>query len=503
MMKRLIYLLLITLSVAFVGCDDSDSFSASPSNILTFSTDTVSMDTVFSTVPTSTKSLWVYNNSGDGIRLNKVRLQRGNQSGFRVNVDGVYLDNTLGSQASDFEVRKDDSIRVFVELTSAMNGQDMPMLLEDNLVFSLESGVEQSINLRAWSWDAILCDSVIIDNDSVITSVKPIVIRKGLRIDSTATLSIQSPAQLYFANKAGVDVYGTLEIMGTPGQDVVLRGDRTDRMFDYLPYDRVSGQWRGIRIHSSSTNNYIYYADIHSAEDGIVCDSSVYDDNTIRLIIDHATIHNCKGAGVKSYYSNISIANSQITNTLGDCIAVYGGKAQIVYTTIAQFYPFDANRGAALRFTNYNGDYDYPLHALTCYNTLVTGYADDVIMGVMKDTTVAFAYYFQNCILRTPQPETNSSETSSQSGVNSSKTSSQSGESSTENVFFVNTIFELPEIEGKTHFKTIDADNQYYDFHLDSLSAARGKAVALPYFVDDRDGQLRPDSADIGCYQYY
>lgn len=70
-------------------------------------------------------------------------------------------------------------------------------------------------------------------------------------------------------------------------------------MFDYLPYDRVSGQWRGIRIHSSSSGNYISNADIHSAEYGVVCDSAAYDQLTSRLTLENVIIHNCKGTGWK------------------------------------------------------------------------------------------------------------------------------------------------------------------------------------------------------------
>lgn len=35
------------------ACDDIDDFTTSPNNLLTFSTDTVRIDTVFSTVPSS------------------------------------------------------------------------------------------------------------------------------------------------------------------------------------------------------------------------------------------------------------------------------------------------------------------------------------------------------------------------------------------------------------------------------------------------------------------
>ncbi len=58
---------------------------------LRFSTDTVSLDTTFSNVPTPTRSFWVYNHSGKSLRCSTVRLENGNQTGFRVNVDGTFL----------------------------------------------------------------------------------------------------------------------------------------------------------------------------------------------------------------------------------------------------------------------------------------------------------------------------------------------------------------------------------------------------------------------------
>jgi hypothetical protein len=67
---------------------DNDSFTTSTSNELSFSTDTVKMDTVFSNVPTATRSFWVYNHSGEGLRCSSVRLEQGATTGFRVNVDG-------------------------------------------------------------------------------------------------------------------------------------------------------------------------------------------------------------------------------------------------------------------------------------------------------------------------------------------------------------------------------------------------------------------------------
>jgi hypothetical protein len=59
---------------------------------------------------------------------------------------------------------------------------------------------------------------------------------------------------------------------------------------------------------------------------------------------------------------------------------------------------------------------------------------------------------------------------------------------------------------GRTNFRTIDHSNFIYDFHLDSLSVARGIASPayqgiLPY---DKDEMPRDEhgAIDAGCYQY-
>ena len=127
-MKRIIFYLVICVGL-ITACSDDDSFTSSRSDLLTFSVDTVKMDTVFSNVGSRTYSFWVYNHSGSGIRIGTVRLRNGNQTGFRVNVDGSYLDNTLGSVANDFEVRGGDSICVFVELTAKENRQPQAQLV--------------------------------------------------------------------------------------------------------------------------------------------------------------------------------------------------------------------------------------------------------------------------------------------------------------------------------------------------------------------------------------
>ena len=82
----------------------------------------------------------------------------------------------------------------------------------------------------------------------------------------------------------------------------------------------------------------------------------------------------------------------------------------------------------------------------------MTGYDEDVVMGAVRDTIAAFEYQFMKTLLRSPKVET------------------------ADSIRFSDILWETPKdsVQGKKHFKTIDEDNLYYDFHLDSLSTAQG-----------------------------
>lgn len=446
------FFLIVLLAIIWVGCADDDSFTVSTANHLTFSVDTVKTDTVFANIGSSTFTFWVFNHSGDGLRLKSVRLRQGNQTGFRVNVDGCYLDNSLGAVVTDLEVRDGDSIRVFVELTPQETHQDSPQLVEDDLVFNLESGMEQRVRLQGYSWDALLLKSGLkISCDTVIESAKPIVIfGEGISVDSGAVLTVRNTT-LYFHDGAGLTVGGTLR-----SENCVMRGDRLDRMFPYLPYDRVSGQWRGVRFTPSSTDNWLLDTEIRNAYTGISLEGpTIYDPSEQRLTMVRCVVHNHKGYGVISFNSNIGLYYCQLSNTLDDCLALFGGICEMDHCTLAQFYPFSADRGVALRFADsQDGEVVFPVFLLICSNTLVTGYEADVVMGERKDESnedAVYGYEFSDCLLRTPVVEGDT-------------------------VNFRNIVWETPDdsIQGKRHFRTIDEENLYYDFHLDSLSTAKG-----------------------------
>lgn len=478
-MKSIFYnILLLASIVTFFACSDDDSYTTSPGNLLTFSADTVRLDTVFSTVPSSTRSFWVYNKSGDGLRNISVRLEGGNQSGFRVNVDGAYLSPEQGYKVNGVDVRNKDSVRVYVELTSAAANSDAPRHLNDNLLFTLESGREQKVVLDAWSWDAQFMRDVNVASDTTLESSKPLVVYGMMTVGEGATLTIAPGTTVYFHGDAGLDVKGRLVCNGTADKNIVLRGDRLDRMFDYLPYDNVSGQWQGVRLRGQSYDNEISYTDIHGSFDGIAVDSSDVARQTLTLL--NSTVHNCQGNALGITNAKVSIVNCQLTNALGSCLYINGGDVSVNNCTIAQFYPFDGNRGSALYFSGV----DNPLVSFQCANTLVTGYSDDELMGgkPSADSGNAFNYSFANCIIRTPEVDDK------------------------EKPHFLDVVFEDVKDTvgcGRKNFVLVDGDNQRYDFHLDKQSVAVDKANPGTSTKTDRDGRERDDKPDVGAYELF
>jgi len=473
-MKKLQYLVVAMLAFLSTSCEDNDSFSASTANLLTFSADTVSMDTVFSTVPSAAKSFWVHNNSGDGIRCTSVALEQGSKSGFRVNVDGTYLSSAAGYATSGVELRKGDSLRVFVEITSKTNGADTPQLVEDNLTFTLESGVKQRVNLNAYSWDATKMSGVTFLTDTTLSGTKPIVVYDSLVVAEGATLTLAAGTTLYFHSGAGLSVHGRLRALGEAGNDVVLRGDRLDYMFDYLPYDLMSGQWNGITFHATSFENELNYTDIHSTFNGIVCDSS--DVNTTKLTLSNVTVHNCQGYGLLAENCKLSLENCQLTNAMSGSVYVLGGDVTMNFCTLAQFYPFDSSRGAALNFRSTEAT---PLIRMDFINGIVTGFDDDQVMGSRDKDSTTFNYRFISSILRTPEV--------------------------TDTVHMQDIQYENTEdtaaVQGAKHFVLVNHNTQHYDFHLSEQSTAINRGNTGWSLATDRDGNARDSLPDLGCFE--
>ena len=344
----------MALGALFFSCSEEEQFTSSTSARLSFESDTVRFDTVFTTIGSSTKRFKVFNRNKDGIRISPIRLASGGASGFRINVDGH-----SGASLTDIEILKEDSLFIFADIIGNPKNEDSPILVRDSLIFHLESGKEQQIILEAIGQDVVILKAKTIDSNTAFSANRPYLIYDSLIVAPNVTLTIPEGTTLCFHNRAYLGVYGKIVCNGSLEKPITFRGDRTDKIFTYLPYDRMDAQWGGITLYSSSGDNYFNYVDIHGGNWGIDCTTSLFVGT--KFNIENSVIHNVKGFGLREYYIAGSVVNSQITNAGNDCVSLIGGYVDFVHCTIAQLYPWDGKHGVALHFANVQDSIIYPL----------------------------------------------------------------------------------------------------------------------------------------------
>ena len=450
------------------SCSDEEQFTSDPNAQLNFSKETLSFDTVFTGIISRTERVMVYNNNSKGLRIANVKLESGGTSGFMINVDGQN-----GTSINGVQVLKKDSVFMFVKVNVPVSSSMEPTKITDAVIFTLESGVQQRVELEVKGQNMQELHAEVLEGDKIITANElPYVIYDSLVVAEGASLRITEGTTLYFHNGASLIVHGSLKIEGTLEKPVTLRGDRLDRMFDYLPYDRLENQWGGVYLFPTCQECDINYADIHSGNYGLVCDGIEG-----KVNISNSVIHNVAGYGLYLKECDAWVSNTQISNSRYDCVGIYGGKADFYHCTMAQFYPWKADRGNALYVSNYIGKEEHLIQSVNFYNCFVTGYADDEVYGHPGDQP--FNLNFYNCVLLTNVSDA---------------------------TYFHDCIRETKESETyqEKNFQTFDTHAYLYDFRLDPASIARGKGSTTysASYPTDRLGVERGESPDAGCYQF-
>ena len=474
MIKRLLLYISI-MSVCLVSCNEAPDFSSSPSLRLEFSCDTVSFDTLFSEVMSPTAKFLVRNNNDKALRIGNVQLAGGGVSPFSVLVDGQY-----GTSMDNLEIRALDSLYVLASVTVDRNGGDVPLMVKDSLVFTLESGVQQSVLLLAYGRDATFMRGIDLPADTTLAAGH-YVIYDSLTVAQGATLSLVPGTTLYFHDKAFMKVDGRLVAEGTAAAPIVFRGDRTDRMFSYLPYDRIPGQWDGVVFTATSNGNILTHCDIHSANYGIKVEQG--DTVVQRITIESSKVQNFHGNALELVMARATALNSLFANAQGNCVKVVGGNVDFIHCTIANFYVW-RQRDVALALHNSIEGAPAPLRGALFANCVIAGSKNDEVMGYLTslgDTVPnPVNYRFENSLINTIDVADSC---------------------------FVNITYDSVSVSpfGKEHFRLIDHDIFDYDFHLTAESKARGIATDdwLEHLPVDIDGTPRTAGAvDAGCFQY-
>ena len=327
-------LILLLPIICFYSCED-DLFSSDPEKVLSFSTDTLTFDTVFTTIGSTTEKLMVYNPNNRALKISSIGLAGGAKSQFRINVDGsLSADNHF----SDIEIRAKDSMYIFVEVTVDPRDVNAPVLVTDSVIFRI-NGVEQKVRLEAFGQDMILFRNKLILNDTTLSADKPYLIYGNLTVDSAKTLHLPAGCQLYFHNNANLMVHGNLRAEGTFDKPVLLRGDRLDKAkFLYpVPYNYVAGQWGGVYLLWNKGNHLLRNVNINSGYVGIYMNNS--DRNQLpELRIENCRIHNFVYYGLVVQNANVQVMNTEISNTGSYSVYLSGGKHVFLQSTIANYY---------------------------------------------------------------------------------------------------------------------------------------------------------------------
>ena len=153
-MKHLFYAIFTLLLLSTASCIE-DGFATGSGDVLEFSTDTLSFDTVFTGETTATKRFVVYNRHKKQLRIERIFLTGAPEGAeFYLNVDG-----RSGKEFSDIEVRGEDSIYVFVEARIDATDADLPFDVFDHLNF-VTNGTQQSVVIRAAGQNAVAAAAV-------------------------------------------------------------------------------------------------------------------------------------------------------------------------------------------------------------------------------------------------------------------------------------------------------------------------------------------------------
>jgi hypothetical protein len=350
-MKHVFTFLVCILIISISSCR-KDFTTTQSFGELEFSKDTVYLDTVFTNIGSATYNLKVYNRSNKDISIPTIKLENGNSSNYRLNVDGV-----AGKEFNEISILAKDSIFVFIETTIDFstvsnplytdkilfdNGEnlqdvDLVTLVQDaNFIFPDRDPITMEIdNLTIDGQATTIKGRFLEDSELVFTNIKPTVIYGYAAVPSGKTLTIEAGANIHFHDNSGliVDDNATLKVNGTLTEKVIFEGDRLENSFSNVP-----GQWGAIWMRAGSKDNYINYAEIKNGIIGVLIES-VAPTSTPTLKLENTEIYNHSNFGVLARETNIE-GNNVVIGSAGQSslAATAGGIYNFTHSTFANYW---------------------------------------------------------------------------------------------------------------------------------------------------------------------
>ena len=476
---RLITLTGILLLLLFTSCRKDNIYENEDAK-LSFSTEMITFDTVFTTIGTVTQRFTVYNPYRNAVKTDII-LTGGNASFFSINVDGV-----SGNSFKGVEIPAKDSLFIFVKVNINPNNKNNPILVADTLAFYTNNN-RQNVELVACGEDAhfivpnivasfqdmyITCRIIAEEGQSITwTKDKPYVIYGFAAIDANAKLTIEAGTQIYLHKGGGlwVSPEGCLHVNGTKDEPVVFQGDQ--RAF---ANERDYAQWEKIWINEGRQDNIINYAIIKNATIGIHVETSKESMGN-KLILTNSIIK-CSGmSGFLGRAYKVEAYNNIISNSKEYCVALQGGIYTFTNNTIYNQYSLGRRDTSAVIFTNY---YDIRMRDGSIARTvcdLDANFTNNIIYGNLSNelicshiSDVDFKLNMDNCLIR--MPDSLLSRLTSHSSL----------------------------ILNKNPLVKSVSD---YDFSLNDNSPCKGKGKSISFVVDDIAGTARSNPPSIGAYE--
>jgi len=449
---------------------------------LLFSADTLMFDTVFTQQGSATRSIKIFNNEKQPVKISSIRLEKGSTSPFRLNVNG-----TPGKEIRDIDLAAEDSMYVFAAVTIDPTDENNPFLVEDRLLVSL-NGKDFSIPVIAFGQNVHYIVDSVLQTQTWIND-KPYVIINSALVDEQATLTIPAGVRVYMHANSRLFVMGTLKINGTKTDSVIFQGDRIDRNVYVGEYADVPGEWGGLYFFQQSHNNEINYAvfkngglpTVISGQQTlgamIQLDPDTIRNGTPKLKLTNSIIKNSVQYGIIAFNSSLYADNCLIVDCQFENLAlVQGGDYTLNNSTIATY-------GAIPYFARVSGhitavvlNYFYINQDQYISNPLQFSLTNSIISGASNEDE-----FFTD-------QKTDHPASVSLNHALIKATATQPGFVSINNCIF----------NQDPAFRGVDSS----DYHLNAGSPAISNGITTGLFSTDLDGVPRSNPPDIGCYQY-
>ena len=357
-MRKFIILFLVGLAITVSSCRQDFVFQTSSKGDLKFSKDTVYLDTVFTNIGSSTYTLKVYNKSTKDIKIPTIQLGKGQNSKYRMTVDGMTGDNNRVFH--NVELLAKDSLFIFIEMTTDVaDANPTDFLYTDQIQFGNETDF-QKVELVTLIQDAYFLypqkfndgttetltsgdqdiygffldeNDPINGNEFEWKNDKPYVIYGYAAVPNDKTLNVHPGARVFFHADSGLIIgkEGSLKINGDVSNtealenEVIFEGDRLEPDFSDIP-----GQWGLIWLTDGSKNNEINHLTLKNASYGLLIDHNNGTDTTIK----NTQIYNSSNVGIYAKTARIKGENIVINNAgVASLACTLGGNYEFKHCT--------------------------------------------------------------------------------------------------------------------------------------------------------------------------